>query len=78
MPRFRNSQIEFKTQKIDYEYRPILSFGASIKCQTQESLALASRILYALEFLNVNQSIGMLIDEFMSEMQITDIRKFLI
>lgn len=78
VPRFRNSQIEFKTQKIDYEYRPILSFGASIKCETQESLALASRILYALEFLNVNQSIGILIDEFMSEMQITDIRKFLV
>lgn len=78
IPRFRNSIVERKNCRGRYEARPILSFGASIMCRTQESLVLASLILYAFEFLDVNRTIGDLIESFLDSILLDDIRSFLV
>lgn len=77
IPRFRNSMVELKTDMGNFEMRPILTFGVSIKSKTQESLVLASLILYAFEFLNVNKTIGELIESFLDSVLIDDIRSHL-
>ena len=77
IPRFRNSMVELKTDMVNFEMRPILTFGVSIKSKTQESLVLASLILYAFEFLNVNKTIGELIESFLDSVLIDDIRSHL-
>lgn len=75
VPVFSNSEVRLRTSIATYESRPILSFGVSVKCNSQESLVAASRVLYSLEFFRIDRLIGRVLDDFLRAMKIADVRR---
>lgn len=62
IPNFRGNEIAINKGR---EKRPILTFGISIKANTFDCVAKASRMLAVLEFLRINDVIGSAINEFL-------------
>ena len=58
-------EVDGNVAKIKSEERPIITFGISAKTECYEDSVVASRLLYLLEFFNVNRIVSLCVQEYM-------------